>query len=77
MNDRTAIAVQDAALIVEGAAHVDVGNIDMPMLVRLWWLLETGPFARRLTPSIGRVLRTRRRYDISLAAFVAFTKRCA
>src|SRR6202008_2486329 len=53
MNDRTAIPVQDAAQIVESAAHVDVGNIDMPMLVRLWGLLEAGSFARRLALPSG------------------------
>src|SRR5262250_2188874 len=40
MDDRTAKALQNAAQVVEGAAHVDVGNIDMPMLVRVGWLLE-------------------------------------
>jgi len=35
MDDRTAVAIQNAAQVVEGAAHVDVGNIDVPMLVRL------------------------------------------
>jgi len=49
MDDRTAIAVQNATQVVEGAAYVDVRNIDMPMLVRMGWLLETAPFARRLT----------------------------
>src|SRR5437762_9872915 len=49
MNDRTAKAVQDAAQIIERAAHVDVANIDMPMLMRLRWLLEAGSFARWLT----------------------------
>src|SRR6266566_6187523 len=53
MNDGTAIAIQNAAQIVESAAHVDVGNIDMPMLVRLWWLLKAGSFARRLTLPSG------------------------
>src|SRR5271157_1059051 len=48
MNDRTAEAIQNAAQVVEGATHVDVGNIDMPMLVRVWWLFAAGPFARRL-----------------------------
>src|SRR5207245_3742002 len=47
------IAIQNAAQIVESAAHVDVGNIDMPMLVRLWWLLKAGSFARRLTLPSG------------------------
>jgi hypothetical protein len=44
MDDETAEAVQNAARVVEGAAHVDVGNIDMPMLMRLRWLLESSTF---------------------------------
>ena len=48
MDDRMAIAIQNAAQVVEGAAHVDVGNIAMPMLVRLGRLLEAGPLARGL-----------------------------
>src|SRR6516164_2630590 len=47
MDDRTAVTIQKAAQVVEGAAHIDVGNIDMPMLVRLGGLLEAGSFARR------------------------------
>src|SRR5215472_9450231 len=39
--------------VVEGAAHVDVGNIDMPMLVRVGWLLEAGSFARRFALPSG------------------------
>src|SRR5271170_6344975 len=46
MDDRTAIAIQNAAQVIEGPAHIDVGNIDMPMLVRLEWLFEAGSFAR-------------------------------
>ena len=48
MHDRTAIAIQNAAPVVEGAAHVAVGNINVPMLMRLQRLLEAGSFARRL-----------------------------
>ena len=48
MNNRMAIAVQNAAQVIEGTAYVDVGNIDVPVLMRLRRLLETGPFARRL-----------------------------
>jgi hypothetical protein len=33
MVDRTATAIQNAAQVVEDAAHVDVGNIDVPMLL--------------------------------------------
>jgi len=53
MDDRTAEAIQNAAQVVEGAAHVDVGNIYMPMLVRVGWLLEAGSFARRFTLPSG------------------------
>src|SRR5215471_46835 len=53
MDDRTAKAIQNAAQVVEGAAHVDVGNIDMPMLVRVGWLLEAGSFARRFALPSG------------------------
>src|SRR5437588_5050711 len=49
MNDRTAVAIQNAAQIVEGAAHIDVRNIDVPMLVGMRGLLETSTLARRLT----------------------------
>src|SRR5271170_7333343 len=49
MNDRTAVAVQNAAQIVERATHIDVGNIDVPVLMRTRRLLETGPLARRLS----------------------------
>ena len=48
MDDRTAIAIQNAAQVVEGATHVAVGNIDVPVLMRMRRLLETGPLARRL-----------------------------
>ena len=48
MDDRPAIAIQNAAQVVERAAHVDVGNIDVPVLVWLQWLLEARPLARQL-----------------------------
>src|SRR5664279_2665490 len=35
VDDRPAVAVQHTAQVVERAADVDVGNIDMPVLVRL------------------------------------------
>src|SRR6516162_9936447 len=44
MNQETAVAVQDAAQVVERRANVQVGNIDMPMLVRLRRLFKTRPF---------------------------------
>ena len=53
MNDRTAVAIQNAAQIIERATHIDVGNIDVPMLVRMRWLLKTCPLARRLALPSG------------------------
>ena len=44
MNQETAVAVQDAAQVVERRANVQVGNINMPMLVRLRRLFKTRPF---------------------------------
>jgi hypothetical protein len=40
MNQETAVAVQDAAQVVERRTDVQVGNFDMPMLVwlRRWSL---------------------------------------
>ena len=46
MHEETAEAIQNAAQVIEGAAQVDVGNVDMPVLVRSQWLLETAPLAR-------------------------------
>src|ERR1700722_9612717 len=40
MHDRTAVAIQNAAQVVERATHIDVGNIDVPMLVWMRWLLS-------------------------------------
>ena len=49
MYDRTAIPIQNAAQVIKGPAHVDVGNIDMPMLVGLRRMIKPCSFARRLT----------------------------
>jgi hypothetical protein len=49
MNDRTAVAVQNAAQVVERTTHVDVGNIDVPVLMRMRRLLEPRTLARRLS----------------------------
>jgi hypothetical protein len=35
MHDESTVSIQDAAQIVERTAHVDIGNIDMPVLMRL------------------------------------------
>src|SRR5947207_14245450 len=48
MHEETAEPIQNAAQVIEGAAQVDVGNVDMPVLVRLQRLLETGSLARWL-----------------------------
>ena len=45
MHEETTETVQNAAQVIERAAQVDVGNVDMPMLERL---LETGSLERRL-----------------------------
>jgi hypothetical protein len=34
MYEETTEPIQNAAQAIEGAAQVDVGNVDMPMLVR-------------------------------------------
>jgi hypothetical protein len=57
MNQETAVAVQDAAQVVERRTNVQVGNIDMPMLVRLRWL-GTNPCRdaqRQQNPKLGTV----------------------
>ena len=48
VDDGTAVAVQNAAQVVERPADVDVGNVDVPVLMRLQRLLEAGAFLRRL-----------------------------
>src|SRR6266853_3573437 len=47
MHKGTAIAIQNTAQVIERAAHVDIGNIDVPVLVRMRWLLEARPFTRQ------------------------------
>ena len=46
MHEETTEPIQNAAQVIEGAAQVDVGNVDMPVLMRLQRLLETGSLAR-------------------------------
>ena len=53
MHEETAEPIQNAAQVIERAAQVDVGNVDMPVLVRLQRLLETTPLARRLSFPAG------------------------
>jgi hypothetical protein len=42
MHEETTESIQNAAQVIEGAAQVDVGNVDMPVLMGLQRLLETG-----------------------------------
>src|SRR5690242_4020561 len=42
MHEETAESIQNAAQVIEDAAQVDVGNADMPVLMELQRLLETG-----------------------------------
>ena len=42
MHEETAESIQNATQVVEGAAQADVGNVDMPVLMGLQRLLETG-----------------------------------
>ena len=46
MHEESAEPVQNAAQVEERAAQVDVGKVDMPVLMRSQWLLETAPLAR-------------------------------
>jgi hypothetical protein len=43
MHEGTPEPVQNAAQVIERAAQVDVGNINVPVLMRLQGLLETAP----------------------------------
>ena len=51
MHEETAEPVQNAAQVIERAAQVVVGNIDMPVLLRLDRLLNHSPCARVALPS--------------------------
>jgi hypothetical protein len=72
MHEETAEPIQNAAQVIEGAAQVDVGNVDMPVLVQLQRLLETGPLARWFCSSTGIInpacFNTRRtnRHNVSV-----------
>src|SRR5215467_538188 len=48
IHEETTESIQNAAQVIEGAAQVDVGNVDMPVLMGLQRLLETGSLARWL-----------------------------
>jgi hypothetical protein len=45
MHEEATASIQKAAQAIEGPADVDIGNIDVPVLVRLQRLLEAGPLA--------------------------------
>jgi hypothetical protein len=53
MHEETAEPIQNAAQVIEGATQVDVGNVDMPVLMRLQRLLETVSLARRFALPSG------------------------
>src|SRR5438045_9709726 len=57
MHEETTESIQNAAQVIEGAAQVDVGNVDMPVLMGLQPLLETVSLARSLTPSTAIIIR--------------------
>jgi hypothetical protein len=44
MHDRTAIPIQNAAQVIKRPTHVDVGNIDVPVLMWLRRLLKARSF---------------------------------
>ena len=48
LHDTTTVSIQNPAQVIGGPAHVDIGNIHMPMLMRLERLLEAGSLARGL-----------------------------
>ena len=48
VNDVAAVPVQDTAQIVKRSADVDVRNVDMPMFMGLFGLMEAGSFLGRL-----------------------------
>src|SRR5260221_12759996 len=44
VDDEPAAAVEQAAEVEEGAGDVDVGDVDVPVLMHPEWLLEAFPF---------------------------------
>jgi hypothetical protein len=53
MHEETTESIQNAAQVIEGAAQVDVGNVDMLVPMGLRRLLETGSLARWLVHPPG------------------------
>ena len=52
VNEGSAVAVEDSAEVVEGAANIAVGHVDVPVFMRLQRLNEAGAFERfRLWPA--------------------------
>jgi hypothetical protein len=51
VNDKPAVLVEDAAKEEESPIDIDVGNIDVPGLISLQWLLEATPLFGRLSPA--------------------------
>ena len=41
VNDITTAAIQNAAEIIESTLDIQIGNINMPMLMRSKWLLKS------------------------------------
>jgi hypothetical protein len=53
MHEEATEPIQNAAQVIEGAAQVDIGNVDMPVLMWLQRLLETGSLGGRVCSSTG------------------------
>ena len=75
MHEETAEPIQNAAQVIEGAAQVDVGNADMPVLVRPQRLLETGSLARCGEVEPVRVRAELQSRDSVLACFTVLIVR--
>ena len=44
VNDITTAAIQNAAEIIESTLDIQIGNINMPMLMKIKWLLKSVSF---------------------------------
>jgi hypothetical protein len=51
VNDELAVPVEDAVKEEESPTDIDVGNIDVPVLISWRWLLEATPLLGRLSPA--------------------------
>jgi len=72
VNDESAVAVEDAAQEEEGLADVEVGDIDVPVLMRPQGLLEARPLAGVRTGDIGN---TRSGTWVTVSRFISATAR--